>query len=84
MIYGILPHKYDIIRGIFPKYLKNIKNINNTFQHKFIFAWFYRRQPLNNNAQQKHGNLMIISLGTGELKRQIKKDNSNRHTYIHT
>ena len=74
----------NMISGIFPKYLKNIKKIS-TIQHEFsIFAWFYRRQPLNNNAQQKHGNLMIISLGTGELKRQIKKDNSNRHTYIHT
>ena len=36
------------------------------------------------NAQQEHGNLIIMSLGTGELIRQLKKDNSNRQTYIYT
>ena len=36
LIYEILPHKYDIKSGIFPKYLTKIKKkINNTFQHKF-------------------------------------------------
>ena len=35
MIYGILPHKYDIISGLFPNYLQKIKKINNTFKHKF-------------------------------------------------
>ena len=35
MIYGILLYSYDIISGIFPKNLQNIKKINNTFQHKF-------------------------------------------------
>ena len=36
MIYGILSHEYDIISGIFPKYLQiTKKKINNTFQRKF-------------------------------------------------
>ena len=30
----IFPNKYNIICGIFPKYLQKIKKINNTFQHK--------------------------------------------------
>ena len=34
MIYGILPHKYDIICGIFPKYLQKIKK-NQQHLHKF-------------------------------------------------
>ena len=41
MIYLILPHKYDIISGIFPKYLQKIKKINNTFQHKFSIMHGY-------------------------------------------
>ena len=35
MIYRILSHQYDIISGIFPKYLQMTKKINTTFQHKF-------------------------------------------------
>ena len=35
MIYEILSHKYDIISGIFPKYLQMTKKINSIFQHNF-------------------------------------------------
>ena len=49
MIYGILPRKYDVIGGIFPKYLQKIKkNKQHLPAYIFDFAWFYRRQPLNN------------------------------------
>ena len=46
MIYGILPHEYDIISGILPKYLQKKKNQQHLQASIFNFAWFYRRQPL--------------------------------------
>ena len=46
MIYGILSHEYDIISGIFPKYLKKTKKSTTPSSINFHFAWFYRRQPL--------------------------------------
>ena len=47
MIYGILPHKYDVISGVFLKYLQKIKkNQQHLPAYIFKFAWFYCRQPL--------------------------------------
>ena len=46
MIKGILSHKYDIISGIFSKYLQMTKKSTTPSSIIFDFAWFYRIQPL--------------------------------------
>ena len=64
MIYRILPHKYDILGGIFPKFLQKIKKINNTFEHKFsiLHGSIVARQLMQ---ALKHLVIPSISLKTG-------------------
>ena len=81
MLYGFLPHKYDVINGIFPKYLQNNKKkINNTFQHKFsilhgsiVDSLLSVNKPFDAKERYNSYAYVVFSLSTFKMETPWKK-----------